>query len=169
MRTAMKHYVLIFSSLLLLAGCAGLAPAVPEDYRGPVASLADTGFAESGGKGAFFVALTVDDRAIENSLFATRRASYGQGFRLTSRYVMRDVPARPSKIRLTGTHQTAAPIHEIAARMAGTFFSVEGVVAFDPEIGKDYIVTGELSKEQACVWIADNASKKPVIEKVCAK
>ncbi len=165
----MKRHILTIASLLLLAGCAGLAPAVPEDYRGPVASLADTGFSENRGKGAFFVALALDDRTIENSLFASRRASYGHGFSLTSRYVTRDVPARPSKIKLTGTHKTAAPIHEIAARMAGTFFSVEGVVTFDPEIGKDYIVTGELNKEQACVWIADTVSKTPVTEKVCAK
>jgi hypothetical protein len=161
--------VLAFASLLLIAGCAGLAPAIPEGYKGPIAWLADTGFAEGRGKGAFFAALALDGRTIENSLLASRRASYGQGFVLTSRYEHRELPARPSKITITGTHKTAAPIHEIAARMVGTFFSVEGVVDFDPEAGKNYIVTGELTKELSCVWIAENISKKVVTEKVCTK
>ena len=72
-------------------------------------------------------------------------------------------------MKLIGTHQTAAPIHEIASRMAGTFFSVEGVVDFNPVEGRGYEITGDLKKDKSCVWIADVESKQPVTEQVCTK
>lgn len=72
------------------------------------------------------------------------------------------------KVKLVGTHQTAAPIHEIASRMSGTFFSVEGVVEFKPLERHRYEVTGELMKQRSCVWVADATTAEPATEKVCA-
>lgn len=161
--------VLALSLVALLSGCATVAPSVPETYKGPVVSLADTGFQESGGKGVFFAAMALDGRSIENSIRASRMASNGRGFSLNSQYTTRNVPLGPVKVSLTGTHQTAAPIHEMAARMAGTFFSVDGVVDFKPVEGKSYIVTGELKKEQSCVWIEEAETKQLSTEKVCTK
>ncbi len=115
----------------------------------------------------FFAAVEINGREIENSLRETRGASYGRGFALSSRYTSREVPVTPMKVKLIGTHQTAAPIHEIASRMAGTFFSVEGVVDFNPTEGHRYVVTGELKKERSCVWIAEGNSNEPATEKVC--
>lgn len=165
----MKRVLFALSLVAMLSGCATVAPSVPENYKGPVVSLADTGFQEGGGKGVFFAAMALDGRIIENSIRASRIASSGRGFSLTSQYTTRNVPVGPVKVSLLGTHQTAAPIHEIAARMAGTFFSVEGAVDFNPAAGKSYIVTGELKKEQSCVWIADAVSNEASTEKVCTK
>jgi hypothetical protein len=165
----MKRTLLFILPALFLGACATVSSPVPEGYKGPTVQLSDSGFSESGGKGVFFSAIAVDGREIENSLRETRGASYGKGFSLSSRYTSREVPVTPMKVKLIGTHQTGAPIHEMAARMAGTFFSVEGVADFKPAEGRSYVVTGELKKEQSCVWIEDMQSKQASTEKVCTK
>jgi hypothetical protein len=48
-------------------------------------------------------------------------------------------------------------------------FQVDHPVDFKPVQGKAYEVTGELTKESTCVWVADVETKQPVTEKVCAK
>ena len=158
---------LIFSALLFLGGCATGSNPVPDGYGGPVVQLADTGRQEDGSKGQFFVASEINGKEIQNSIRETRTASYGRGFSLSSRYTTRDVPVATMKVKLLGTHQTAAPIHEIASRAAGTFFSVEGVVEFTPVQGHRYEVAGELHKQRSCVWIADSGTAEPATEKVC--
>ena len=166
---SMKTHLLLVTVAIALVGCATVSEPVPKDYKGPVVQLADTGASEGGSKGRFFAALEIDGNGVMNSLRETRSASYGQGFLLTAKFTTRNVPVRPMKVRLIGTHQTAAPIHEIASRMAGTFFSVDGVVDFKPVEGKRYEVTGELKKERSCVWIADAETKAEATEQVCAK
>ena len=165
----MKTHLLLVTAAIALVGCATVSEPVPADYKGPVVQLADTGAREDGSKARFFAALEIDGNGVVNSLRETRAASYGQGFSLTAKYTTRRVPVRPMKVKLIGTHQTAAPIHEIASRMAGTFFSVDGVVDFKPVEGKRYEVTGELKKERSCVWIADAETKAEVTEKICTK
>lgn len=165
----MLRILLVCFSVLALAGCATVSPSVPETYRGPVVTLSDTGYADGSGKGVFFAVLAIDGRDIQNSLRETRVASQGQGFALSSRYTSRSVPVAAVKLSLVGTHQTAAPVHEIAARLAGTFFRVEGSVDFKPVEGRSYIVTGELKKERSCVWVADADSRQTVTEKVCGQ
>jgi hypothetical protein len=110
--------------------------------------------------------LEIDGLAISNSVAATTGASSGQGMNLSTVYLQRAIPARPMKVKLLGTHKTAAPIHEMGSRMAGTFFSVEGVVEFSPEPDGKYIVKGELKKEGSSVWIENVATKQPVTQKV---
>jgi hypothetical protein len=153
----------------LLPACATVSSPVPEGYKGAVVQLSDTGYQESGGKGAFFAALAVDEKDIDNAIRRSRLASQNHGFALTMRYKTRDLPVSPMKVRITGTHQTAAPIHELAARATGSFCSVEGVVDFKPVEGRSYVVTGELKKSASCAWIADEQSLAPVTEKVCDK
>jgi hypothetical protein len=157
------------ATVLALAGCATVSAPVPEGYSGPTVELEDTGERESDGKGVFFVAVAIDGKDIENSLRESRRASAGRGFSLTGILTTRQVPVTPMKLKLVGTHMTAAPIHELAARAAGTFFSVEGVVEFRPVEGRKFLVTGELTKPKSCVWVADATTKTPVTEQVCTK
>ena len=164
----MKSALPIFA-LIALTGCATVAPSIPDAYKGPIATVADTGMQEDGSKGQFFVLAEIDGRDIQNALRETRGASYGKGFSLTSRYTTRNVPAIPLKVKLIGTHQTAAPIQEIVGRAAGTFFSTEGVVEFRPIEGKKYIVIGELKKERSCVWIQEEEASQPATEKACSK
>ena len=66
------------------------------------------------------------------------------------------------KVTLRASHATGAPIAAIASQMAGTFFSVEGVVDFTPRPDGNYVVKGELKKEKSSVWIEDVETGKPV-------
>lgn len=157
----MKKAVTLFLALAL-AGCVATEGPLPQDYKGPTALLSDSGFREGGSKAQFFVAYEIDGRAIHNSIFASRSASHGQGFALTTRTVTRPVAPGPQKVKLVGTHQTAAPIHEIASRAAGTFLSIEGVVDFAPVEGGIYTVRGELRKEGSSIWIEDDRTRQPV-------
>lgn len=161
--------ILALLALVTLTGCASLHVPVPPGHVGPTAQVADSGRAEDGSKAQMFVLMEVDGKTIDNSIFETRRASEGRGFSLTPRVVSRALPATPTKVKLVGTHQTAAPIHEIASRAAGTFFSVEGVVDFTPVAGGSYVVKGELKKEGSSVWIEDTATNRPATEVVRSK
>ncbi|MEO7886765.1 MAG: hypothetical protein ABI893_07295 [Polaromonas sp.] len=154
--------------LVALSGCASYKP-VPEGYTGPVATVSDSGFAEDSRKAQLFVIDGVDGNRIANSFGASAGASYGRGFALTTSIVERQVPAKPMKVALRASHTTAAPIHAIASQMAGTFFSVEGVVDFTPQPNGKYVVKGELKKESSSVWIEDAETQLPVTEKVVKK
>jgi len=150
---------------LALAGCAGYKP-ILDGYTGPVATVADSGFAEDGTKGQLFVLAEIDGNKIPDSFGASREASYGQGFRLNARFLERQVPARPMKVRLRGSHSTGAPIRAMSSQAAGTFFSVEGVVDFAPKANGKYVVKGELKKDGSSIWIEDAETNQVVTEKV---
>jgi hypothetical protein len=153
---------------LALHGCASYQP-VPEGYTGPIAEVADSGSPGDGTKSIAFALMEVNGNGVDNSFRASAGASYGRGFALTTRYVARTVPAVPMKVRLQGSHMTGAPIHAIASQMAGTFFSVDGVVDFTPAPGGKYLVKGELKKGASSVWIEDRATGLPVTEKIVEK
>jgi hypothetical protein len=159
--------ILIFSAGLL-GGCATYKP-VPDGYTGPTARIVDSSYQETGGKGRLYYVESVDGNKIENARNATGQASYGRGFNLSIRGSIRDVPVRKMRLRLVGTHVTAAPIHEIASRAIGEFFSVEGDVDFTPEPGKVYEVRGELKKAGSSVWLVDQATDQPASEKITNK
>jgi hypothetical protein len=161
--------LLILLLTAILTACATLHEPLPPDFKGPIVKVTDTGRTEDRSKAQFFVLQEVDGKTVNNSIFESRKVSHGRGFALTTIYITRGLPATPMKVKLLGTHQTAAPIHEIASRAAGTFFSVEGVVDFNPIAGREYIVKGELSKESSTVWIEDAATNDPVTVKVQAK
>ena len=71
------------------------------------------------------------------------------------------MPVRPMKVKIKASHMTAAPIHEIASRASGNFFSVEGIVDFDPKPDGRYYVKGLLGSQGSSVWIEDEATGKP--------
>ncbi len=156
------------AAIFFLYGCATYNP-VPDGYAGPVATIADSGFAESGSKAQMFVVAEVDGNAIRNSIGASASASYGQGFSLTTRFISRPVPAKPMKLTLRGTHTTAAPIHAIFSQAAGTYFSVEGVVDFTPAPDGNYVVKGELKKDGSSVWLEDRATGASVTAKITGR
>ena len=116
-----------------------------------------------------FVIEQIDGNRIGNSFGASAQASSNQGFRLTTRFVERQVPAKPMKVGLRGSHTTGAPIQAIFSQMAGSFFSVEGVVDFSPKPNGKYVVKGELKKEGSSVWIEDAETNQAVTERVVKK
>ncbi len=165
----MKRLMLpLLAAALFIVGCAQWKP-VPEGYKGPVAIVSDSREYENRGKAAFFVLAAVNGKPIETSLDATRKASYGKGFSLSAMYIEREVPAEPMKVTLLGTHETAAPIHELLSRAGGHFQSVEGVVNFAPSPNIKYIVKGELSPDGTSVWIEVLQTGERVTEKISSK
>lgn len=148
-------------ALFSIAGCASYQP-VPKDYTGPTASVADTGSSESSAKAQIFALMEVDGNRVSNAFGASASASYGKGALLTTVYPERQLPAKPMKVRIQGSHATGAPIHALASQMAGTFFSVDGVVDFSPKPNGRYAVKGELKKEKSSVWIEDTETGQPV-------
>ena len=164
--------ILLGVGLLTLAlhGCATYAPTIPAGYTGPTASISDHGFNESGTKGQLFYVESVDGKPVKSGLELTHGASHGQGFSLTLAFAEHILPAQPVHLKIVGTHVTGAPIHEIASRAAGTFFTVEGDVALTPVAGHQYFVTGKLAKDASQVWISDaDAEDIPVSEIVESK
>ena len=161
----MKSLPLISSVILLaaLGGCATYVP-VPKEYTGPTATLKDTGFSEDGSKAQMFAATEIDGNRMMNAFWASAIASNGSGGSLTTVFTERKVKAEPMKVKLLGSHATGAPIHAIASKMVGTFFSVEGIVDFTPQPDGIYVAKGDLKKEKSSVWIEDTATGKPATQ-----
>jgi hypothetical protein len=163
-----RRIIVGVAAALALHGCASYKP-VPDGYTGPVAVVADSGQREDATKAQVFALMEVDGNSIDNSFAASARASQGQGFALTTRFVSRQVPATPMKVKIKASHATGAPIQQLFGQAAGSFLSVEGVTDFTPAPGGNYVVKGELSKGGSSVWIEDAATNQPVTQKVTAK
>jgi 4-aminobutyrate aminotransferase-like enzyme len=69
-----------------------------------------------------FALTDVDGNRVVDRFRASRAASHEQGFSLTVVIAERQVPAKPMKATVPGSHTTAAPIHATASQLAGTFF-----------------------------------------------
>lgn len=160
--------ILVLILAASLFGCATYKP-VPDGYTGPLASITDSGHSEDGSKAQLFALTHVDDNQIMNSFWASANASYGKGFALSLVISDRQIPAKPMKATLKASHTTAAPIHAMASKLAGTFFSVEGTVDFSPRPNGKYVVKGELIKEGSKVWIEDVETGQAVTEKIVGK
>jgi len=154
-------YTIAVFCALLISGCAAYEP-VSKEYTGPTATLQDTGFSEDRGKAQIFAATDIDGNRIMNAFWASAQASQGRGYILLTVFPERKLKAAPMKVTLRGSHATGAPIAAIASQIAGTFFSVEGVVDFTPKPDGKYAVKGELKKEKSTVWIEDTETGKPV-------
>jgi len=150
----------ILSTAFLTSGCATYEP-VAKDYTGPTATLRDTGFSEDGSKAQMFAAVEIDGNRVMNAFWASANASQGRGNSLSTVFTERKVKAAPMKVMLRGSHATGAPIAAMASQIAGTFFSVEGIVDFAPKPDGRYVVKGELKKEKSTVWIEDLETGKP--------
>lgn len=103
---------------------------------------------------------------MRNAASASTAASSGQGFRLTTVDVDRQVPIRPMKLRLVGAHQTAAPIHGIFSMLSGGMQRVDGEIDFVPQPGRGYYVTGELKPDASTVWVQDAVTHQPATARV---
>jgi hypothetical protein len=156
-----KRRIIMLALATSLVACASYEP-MPKGYTGPTASVRDSGFSEDRTKAQMFAVVAIDGQSIANAFGASAQASQGRGESLTTVFTTRDLPIKPMKVTLRGSHATGMPIHAMASQLAGTFFSVEGVVDFTPETSKRYVVKGELKKEKASVWIEDAETGKAV-------
>jgi len=160
----MKSFVLALT-LVALSGCATYQ-AVPAGYQGPLAYITDSVEPEDGSKARIFAVMEIDGNRVANSFSGSSEASAGRGFALSTRVTTRMVPPKPMKLTLRGSHATAAPIHAMASQLAGTFFSVEGLVDFDPKPETRYVVKGVLNKASSSVWIEEAETGVVVTKKV---
>ncbi len=131
-----------------------------------VALVSDSGKVESSSKAQLFFVAKMNGERISNAMTDSGAASVGTGFALNTVLTTRELPAKPLKLTLMGTHHTGAPIHALMSQLAGTYFSVEGDVNFTPEPGKKYVVKGELKKIGSSVWIEDAETGRRVTRKV---
>ncbi|RZI44172.1 hypothetical protein EGT07_01715 [Herbaspirillum sp. HC18] len=161
----MKCLAVLFATVAL-AGCAAYQP-VPKDYVGPTAIVRDTGgYIDYWTKAQVFSITEVDGQRIMDSFRTSDKASKGHGFTLNLDLQEQLVPAKPMTVKLRGSHITGAPIHAIASKANGTYFTVEGVVSFTPKADTRYRVKGELKREGSSVWIEEESSGQIVTEKV---
>ncbi len=161
-----RQIPLVVLAAALLVGCASYESPIPPGYTGPTVDIIDDGMYEGSWKAQLFYVQSIDGKAVESSRILTGRATAGGGPAVTLRYAINKVPVKPIKLRLVGTHVTGMPIHEVASRMAGTFFSVEGDVTFTPVEGSTYLVTGKLDKDSSAVWIAEVKTRQPASDVV---
>lgn len=159
----MLSRIAIILSMLLVAGCATVAPSIPADYTGPRAMLEDTAVVHSGSKADMFIAEKANGNDIENSIRQSRIASHGQGFALTTVVTRRAVIAgQPLRIGVKGRTVYAAPIQALTS----TVYQVAGEVEFTPLPDARYLIRGELGETYSAVWIEDAASKEVVGKKI---
>lgn len=163
-----RHTCLAPFTVVLLAGCAsfsGLEPATPPDYTGPTVNVADQAVQVGGQLLHVFEMTQVDGRRLATTSMATVRANQGRGFAVSPVALTNELPVRPARVRLQATTQYAAPI----LAMTNPTCQAQGEVAYTPEAGKAYRVTGRIAAEACEAWIEDLATKQPVTEKVSGK
>ncbi len=160
--------LLISLAVISLAGCSTYKP-VPENYAGPIATVADSGQAEDSMKAQIFALTEINGHSIEDSFQTSHSASFNQGAFLRLTLTERQIPATQMEVKIRGSHATGAPIHELVSRSMGTFFEVEGLVDFKPEPNAKYVVVGVLSKNASSVWIENAETHQPVTKKVIGK
>jgi hypothetical protein len=153
-------------ALAALALCACAGNPAPEDYDGPIATVADTADKDSSGGVDFFFVEKVGGRQVPSSLAATARASEGMGFAMRPVLLDHTVPAgTPVTVTVTGRTHYGAPIQE----MTNTIYQVSGDVTFTPIANHVYDVKGYLREDRSAVWIVDNVTGDVVGKKVLLK
>ena len=152
----MKNLIVAAAASLVLSGC--VTSPIPADYSGPLATIRDTGMAESANRSQFFFLAEIDDQPITNGRSESKRANSGRGFGLAPQPFSRDVPARQSTFTLKGEIEYGAPIQ--AMLNANTLYKAEKKVTFTPEPRKTYVVKGVLTADKQEVWLEDDTGKR---------
>lgn len=114
---------------------------------------------------SIFTLTAVNGKDIDDSIMATRQASYGQGPVLSPVAVSRDVPAQPGIFKIKGETAWAAPIQAFFNKV----YRVSGSINFTPTAGETYLVKGVLSDEYSAVWLEDVASHEVIDHKIEVK
>ena len=150
-------------ALAAFALSACMSSPAPEDYDGPIATVADT--TAKGGSGGvdFFFVEKIDGRKVRTSLAATAQANEGMGFSMRPVVLDHAVPAEGSiTVTITGRTHYGAPIQE----MTNTIYQVSGDVTFTPVRNRVYDVKGYLRESRSAVWIEDNVTGAVVGKKI---
>ena len=147
---------------LLLSGCAATYSPIPENYQGPVSYIDSSEMRHTSSKSDLFYLSKVNGKYIDNTLSATRGATYGQGFNLTTRLIKTHVPSQEATFSIIGRTEHAAPIQAFSDEV----YEVTGEVTFTPEANKEYIVKGVLGESYSAVWIESKATGEVINSKI---
>ncbi len=147
--------------ILTLGGCATETSPIPEGYSGPIAIIKDSIKVYDSRKTDYFSLEAIDERNIPNSRLSTRIANKGKGFRMAPVLMERKVPVQIATFKIVARTEYAAPI----LALSNTVYQVIGKVSFTPEVGKAYVVKGELGENYSGVWIEEESSHKVVVNK----
>jgi len=156
-----KLFTLSFTALFL-AGCATFTSPIPENYKGPLATIKDSVKSYSARKADFFYLSHVDEKRIEDSRSKTLQVNHGRGMNMSPVVLERKVPSQPSTFKVVGRTEYAAPI----LALTNTVYEVSGDVKFSPEKDRTYMVKGELGENYSAVWIEDVETNSVVGEKI---
>jgi hypothetical protein len=143
------HRVLAVLTIIALAGCT-TAPTAPS-YTGPVATVVDRSFRETAHRVQYFYVAEIDGARAPNAMRTMRQQNYGRGFNSMATGFSRDIPVRPTTLRLEGRIAYGAPIQEIV--MMATMYEADTYIEFTPEPSESYHVVGELTAEKKVVWL----------------
>lgn len=146
---------LLLALPLLAAICSGCvtAPAIPQNYSGPIATIRDSAVSEAYNRAQFYYLGEIDGRQVDNVLFKTRQQNSGKGFSLTPSQYSREVPAGLRQIKLQAKIGYGAPIQEMLN--SSTVYEAERTISVPLESNKTYVVKGKLSAEEKSVWLED--------------
>ena len=144
-----------------MVGCTSFAPPVPPTYTGPTALVMDWG-ETAGPQVEFYVLKAIDGQENRTTIDASRALSAARNYQLFVVPVERRVPARPMKATLLASYYWPSPVQEWSAKGNGRFLTVEGVVDFDPQPDRTYVVKAILTPALSQVWIEDEQSKARV-------
>ena len=153
------------AAIAALCGCATETPALPKDYGGPTAVIADSSYDYSKRKSDFFYVDAIDGKPVANALDNTARMNQGHGLAQQVQGSERRVEPKSSVFHIVGSSHYAAPL----LAMAGTSYYVDGDVTFTPVAGATYVVKGRLGPDYSAVWIEDKVSGRQMGNKLIIK
>ena len=152
----MRKLLVAAAASVVLSGC--VTSPIPDNYSGPLATIRDSGVAETSNRSQFFFLAEVDGQHVDNARSVSKRANSGRGFALAPQSFSRQVPAKPSTLTLKGEVEYGAPIQ--AMLNAGTLYSVEKKMTFTPQSGRTYVVKGILTADKKDVWLEDEGGQR---------
>ncbi|GAA4364166.1 hypothetical protein [Kangiella marina] len=155
----MRKTIILLISAFLLASCApqyAKKESYFGGYSGDSAIIVDTSERQSISKAFMYAVEEVNGQEVENTITATRGATYGQGSNLITRGFQREVPANEVTLKLVARVVYAAPVQA----MFGDDFSIEKTITFSPKPKQNYLVKGFLSEEYTALWLEDSMGNK---------
>lgn len=150
-----KIYGLIILCIGFISGCSVPSKPVPDNYKGPTASIYDSNRYLSAQKGYFFELNSVDGRTVTSSSEATRAANYGSGLSMAPVLKNREVPAKKSVLSISGVTAYAAPILSFGSKN----LSIKGDVQVALKPNEKYYIKGQLSEKYKAIWVEDSRGK----------
>jgi len=154
----------LLSSFLvtLVVVCSGCvtAPAIPENYSGPIATVSDLTMSETSSRAQFYYLGEIDGRQIDNVLFKTRQQNSGKGFSLTTSQYSRQVPAGLHQFKLQAKIGYGAPIQEMLN--SSTVYEAERTINVTLDSNRTYVVKGKLNAEEKAVWLEETDTGKRI-------